>query len=170
MNRGNAYQHAQDLTSAINDYGVAITIQTLIRDTVLHRGEWSSDLQFALASAHVNRGIAFAVSNNAHSVTADWGVALSILRLLANEQPDVSVDVQRLLANWFMLGKGLTTDHVRLALFNLKRLIGRFDAQTLSLLEIPKFNGQIANGLRSVRPALTFAQINAVHAALLGTA
>jgi tetratricopeptide (TPR) repeat protein len=169
VNRGEAYRNAQDLATAIEDHSAAITIMSGIRDELAPRGEWAPALQNRLAVAHMNRGNAYQNAQDFAAAIEDYGVALPILSQLADTFAEFGVDVHRLLANWSLLGVGLTPDHIRLALTNLQRLQARFDAPTLARLEIPKFNRQIADGLPKVTPALLPTELAAARTALLST-
>jgi tetratricopeptide (TPR) repeat protein len=155
MNRGNAYENAQDFASAIADFDLAISIHGRIRDAQSPHGEWSPSLQNNLAQALLNRGVAHAHSNDVCSVVADWSASLTIVRQLVESHPEFAVDVHRVLANWSVVGEGLTPDHVSLALNNLERLQTHFDAPTRIRLDIPRFNQMIASGVDKVVPALT---------------
>jgi hypothetical protein len=156
--------------SAITNISYSIALIQTIRDARAPRGEWGPNLQNDLAGTYVNRGEAYLNAQDLAAAIGDYGVALPILSQLADTFAEFGVDVHRLLANWSLLGVGLTPDHIRLALTNLQRLETRFDAPTLARLQVPLMNQMIADGLPKVTPRLSPTELAAARTALLGTA
>jgi tetratricopeptide (TPR) repeat protein len=79
VNRGRAFQRQGRLDEAISDFGVAIKRREEIRAILEPNGQWPPDMVDSLATAYVNRGVAFWRQGRLDEAIRDSGVAIELM-------------------------------------------------------------------------------------------